>query len=102
MTTRIDCGFDLTGTLLVYVEDRAPDDIFTRAEDVENFQRHLYGDSVRDKQTVLKHWAYNATMNGVQDASRLDGWGDLERGMVEFRVVGGSIEGLGILNEGQA
>lgn len=87
---RIDSTFEAEGEFFVFIADNAPDDIFTRAEDVEEFQKHLYGDAVRDKQTVLEHWAYNAALNGVDDASRLDGWGDLERGMVTFRVNGGS------------
>jgi hypothetical protein len=85
---RIEGSFQVEGDIYVYISDTAPDDIFTRAEDVEEFQRHLYGDAVRDKQTVLDHWAYNATLNGVDDASRLDGWGDLERGMVTFTAIG--------------
>lgn len=101
MSRRIDCSIEARAQVLVYIEDRAPEDLFTRAEDVEGFQKHLYGDSVRDKQTVLEHWAYNALVNNVQDASRLDGWGDLERGMVEFRVVDASIEDLGVDHEGE-
>lgn len=101
MNTRIDSSIELSATLLVYIEDRAPDDVFTRAENVEEFQKPLYGDSVRDKQTVLEHWAYNALLNGVDDASRLDGWGDLERGMVEFRVVEGSVQDLYVDHEGK-
>lgn len=99
MTTRINADFEVSGTLLVHIEDRAPDDIFTRAEDVKGFQDHLYGDRVRDKQTVLEHWAYNAIFNGVDDASRLDGWGDLERGMVEFRVVDGDVRDFLVTGE---
>ena len=37
---------------------------------------------------MLDHWSYNAVVNSVQDASQLDGWGDLARGMVTFHVVG--------------
>ena len=92
---KIEATFQTEGEFIVHVRDDAPDDIFTRAENVEEFQKHLYGDAVRDKQTVLEHWAYNATLNGVDDASRLDGWGDLERGMVTFRAVGGSADEIG-------
>lgn len=85
---KLEGTFQTEGEFIVHIADNAPVDIFTRAESVEDFKQHLYGDSVRDKQTVLDHWAYNATLNGVDDASRLDGWGDLERGMVTFRVIG--------------
>jgi hypothetical protein len=35
---------------------------------------------------LLDHLAYNALVNGVTDASRLDGWGDLERGALTMCV----------------
>lgn len=70
----------------IIVNDNAPDDIFTRAEDVEGFQKPLYGDEVKDKDTVLQHWAYNAVANGVQSPHRLDGWADLDRDAVQIRV----------------
>jgi hypothetical protein len=35
---------------------------------------------------VLDHLAYNAVSNGIEDASRLDGWADLERGDVTMFV----------------
>lgn len=34
---------------------------------------------------VLQHWADNCLRNGVEDASRLDGWGDLAPGVVTMR-----------------
>jgi hypothetical protein len=92
MTTRIDFGVEMQDVeVVIHIEDRTPDDLFTRAEAAE-FQAALYGDAVKDKETVLAHWAYNAIFNNVQDASRLDGWGDLERGMVEFRVIPGGTQ----------
>lgn len=47
----------------------------------------IYPDIVTEEQ-LLRHLAYNATFNGVQDASRLDGWADLERGQLTMRVEG--------------
>lgn len=88
--TKIETTFETEGEFVVFIAENAPTDIFTRAENVEEFQNHLYGEAVRDKQTVLQHWAYNAVVNNVGDASRLDGWGDLTKGMVTFMVVGGS------------
>ncbi len=38
------------------------------------------------EQDALNHLAYNAVANGVEDASRLDGWGDLERGILTMEV----------------
>jgi len=37
---------------------------------------------------ILEHLAYNAVFNSVYDASRLDGWADLERGKITMRVNG--------------
>lgn len=47
----------------------------------------IYPDIVTEDE-VLEHLAYNAIFNGVEDASRLDGWGDLERGKITMRVDG--------------
>lgn len=71
--------------VIVNREYGVPDDLFTRAE-TEDFQKHLYGDAVSDKQTVLKHWAYNAVANGVGSPHRLDGWGDLATDAVDLCV----------------
>lgn len=38
------------------------------------------------REQVLEHLAYNASVNGIDDASRLDGWADLERGVVTMHV----------------
>lgn len=47
----------------------------------------LYEDVVTEDE-ILEHLAYNAIFNGVDDASRLDGWADLERGQLTMRVNG--------------
>lgn len=44
----------------------------------------LYG-NVTDEE-IFAHWAHNAVANGVEDACRLDGWADLERGAIRFTV----------------
>lgn len=76
----------IEATVRIVVSDDAPADVFTRAESIE-FQDALYGDNVRDKDTVLTHWAYNAVANGVCTASRLDGWADLDRDHVYMIVL---------------
>jgi hypothetical protein len=45
----------------------------------------IYSD-IKDEDDVWRHLAYNAIVNGVVDASRLDGWGDLHRGELTMRV----------------
>lgn len=40
----------------------------------------------QEDEAVFAHWAHNAVANGVEDASRLDGWADIERGAIRFNV----------------
>lgn len=42
--------------------------------------------ALRTPVDVMGHLAYNCVANGVKDASRLDGWADLERDAVTMRV----------------
>lgn len=42
--------------------------------------------ALRTREDVLEHFASNAVRNGVEDASRLDGWADLDPGVVTMRV----------------
>lgn len=35
---------------------------------------------------VVEHFADNCIRNGIEDASRLDGWGDLATGAVTMRI----------------
>jgi len=46
---------------------------------------HIY--DIPDEDGIWKHLAYNAISNGVTDASRLDGWADLEPGQLTMFVV---------------
>lgn len=87
ITHSVECYVGVT----VQIDSSAPDDIFSRAES-EDFQRALYGSEVSDRQGVLDHWAYNAILNRVNDASRLDGWADLQPGMVTFHVTSFNLE----------
>jgi len=47
----------------------------------------IYSD-VRTEDELYAHLAYNAIFNGVYDASKLDGWADLERDQITMRVIG--------------
>lgn len=91
MTTKITLEAELRADVRFEISDDAPADLFTRAE-TEEFQSSLYGDSVADREGVLKHWAYNAIVNSVDDASRLDGWGDLDKNVVTMLVTNADIE----------
>jgi len=45
---------------------------------------------ITDEAGIWEHLAYNALVNGVTDASGLDGWGDLERGQLTASIVYGA------------
>ncbi len=51
----------------------------------------IYSD-ITTEDGIWKHLAYNTLVNGVHDASRLDGWGDLEPGDLMVSVVYGSAD----------
>jgi hypothetical protein len=38
------------------------------------------------EEDVLKHWAFNASSNNIWDISELDGWADVEKGVVTMRA----------------
>lgn len=35
---------------------------------------------------VIEHWTYNAVLYGIEDASMLDGWADMDAGEVTFKI----------------
>lgn len=65
--------------------DNAPADWLTRVTGSDFPYKQFSGEPFTE-QDGLDMLAYNAVSNGVEDASRLDGWGDLERGMLTMRV----------------
>jgi len=67
----------------IRISDNAPDDLFTRMESGD-LPANLYG--TMNEEEVLRHWAYNAIRNGVYDVSNLDGWADMESGIVILDV----------------
>lgn len=78
---------DMTCTVAIEVSDEAPTDWLSRVTDDDFPYRRWNGEPLTEDEG-LNHLAYNAVANGVDDASRLDGWGDLERGMVVLWVTG--------------
>lgn len=58
-------------------------DPFSRAQDPD-WGGRLYG--VMDQEEVLAHLAANCVNNGTVDATRLDGWADLEPGQVTMSI----------------
>lgn len=58
----------------------------TRAtENIEDFHDFFYP-PITTEQGVIDYLASACVSYGVKDASRLDGWGDLERGQVTMDV----------------
>lgn len=71
---------DVSARVTIAVADDAPGDVISRGTD-EDFPYRI-----PDAAAVLEHLAYNAVANGVEDANRLDGWADLESGVLTMRV----------------
>ena len=53
-------------------------------ENTDNWRGTYY--DIQDEDEVLEHFAFNAVANHYRDASRLDGWADLDPGVVTFEV----------------
>lgn len=65
--------YEVETEIVVEIEVHDPD-VFDRCF-TEDWQSHYW--KVEDRSEVLKHLAFNAVCNGVEDISRLDGWADL-------------------------
>lgn len=68
----------------ITVSDGAPEDVISRGI-TDDFREVLY--DFRSEDEVIEHLAYNCIANGVEDAVRLDGWADLEPGLLTMAVV---------------
>lgn len=75
-----------SATVVVNVRDDAPHDWLDRVT-AAGFPYTRYDGSPMSEREGLEMLADNAMRNGVEDASRLDGWGDLDRGMVTMDVL---------------
>lgn len=76
---------EMTATVEIETSEAAPSDWLSRVTEADFPYRNMGGAPLTEDEG-LEHLAYNALANGVEDASRLDGWGDLERGMVTMLV----------------
>lgn len=50
----------------------------------DDWRSNFYG--LYTEEEVIRHLAYNCVANGIEDASRLDGWADLPPGEVTMRI----------------
>lgn len=71
--------------VVITASDDAPDDWLTRVTRDDFPYWNLDGGRLTEHDGTFM-LADNAMRNGVEDASHLDGWGDLERGMVTIEV----------------
>lgn len=69
----------------VEIEFRDGLDWETYEEDGERIWRGN-GFGLVDQEDLIQNLVWNALANGVNDASRMDGWADLERGDITMRV----------------
>ena len=76
---------EIVATVTIEASDNAPADWLSRVASGDFPYRHLNGRPLSEREG-LEHLAYNAVANGVEDACRLDGWGDLDHGVVTMRV----------------
>lgn len=75
--------------IIIKVADNAPDDVLSRAL-TEEWQSYYY--KMEGLHDVVEHLFFNCVSNGIEDASRLDGWADLEREMLTFHVTNAEID----------
>lgn len=89
---RIERDYDLSAEVIFEVADGVNITHWMNP-DTGQLQHRMGGiyPDIQTEEEVFKHLADNAVFNGVADASRLDGWGDLERGLITMHV-NGSIE----------
>lgn len=76
---------ETVATVTVTASADAPADWLTRVTQPDFPYRHADGGALSEREG-LEHLAFNAVANGVEDASRLDGWGDLDRDVLTLRV----------------
>jgi hypothetical protein len=72
-------------TVRIVTSDDAPADWLTLVTEPD-FPYKIQGGRAMTEAEGINHLAYNAVANGVHDAARLDGWADLERGVVTMDV----------------
>lgn len=75
-----------TATVLIHVGATAPTDWLSRVTEPD-FPYKRYDGQPFTEDDGLSMLADNALRNGVDDASRLDGWGDLDRNVVQLEVI---------------
>jgi hypothetical protein len=91
VTVRVEVGDD--GAILRAVDNHDATGSPQADERSGNGWRNVYY-PLRTPDDVLEHLAYNAIVNGVEDASRLDGWADLSPRVVTMRVTDADLDYL--------
>jgi hypothetical protein len=76
--------FDVEMQVTVRVTIKDPLVIRRPVENIDNWQGDLYPLFTQDD--VLEHLAYNAVVNGRENARLMDGWADLPEDAVKMEV----------------
>lgn len=76
---------EVTVTAYVKITVNDPEAVTRVTGDDGDEWRSMFYD-LYTEEDVYNHLAYNAVANGIEDASRLDGWADLQRGAVTMIV----------------
>lgn len=74
---------EITIKVLILIDESAPGDVISRCQ-TEAWRSHFY--TLEGTEEIVEHWTFNAVINGVRDVRELEGWGDLEPGMVRLEV----------------
>jgi hypothetical protein len=72
--------------VLVRIKIEDPNVIDRCVNDEDGWRTRMFYD-LDTEEKVLSHLAYNCIANGVDDASRLDGWADLAPGVATMEIV---------------
>lgn len=68
--------YELELKVRVRIKVTDPEQIRRCVDNIDGWRDHLY--DLRTVEDVLQHLAFNCAVNGVEHASRLDGWADLD------------------------
>jgi hypothetical protein len=87
MTTEYFVAFE--GVVKITIDDDS--DAITRCtENIDGWRDNLY--DLRTREQVLEHLAFNCVANDVEDATRLDGWADIDADTVVMVIERDTLE----------
>ena len=75
---------EIEATVEIHIEDGTDWLWYHEPASAPEWRGDVYGLTSADE--IQNHWAWNAVVNGVSDASSLDGWADIPSGKITFSV----------------